>query len=257
MIIKEGVRPSGNDYVFDFTNDQIEDLINTSISKELNFRKFSDNSYYFGYRFNDNVSKEDRTKFIEWLKSQTKLTPDLESFIVRPIKALKKELNFNDFDLFLYPLSERSKLTNLIIKSISNITGRDVDSFSIEAIKNIPSSVHFDYYAFKRDYGLTDSSQKFKDVYNYVENVLLPKINDLTYFSIAKNVKVKYRDYIQDYLKIRPESEKLIEAINEGNILIVDDISTSGATLRELIRMVSTINNKCNIYIFTLIGKEE
>ena len=255
MIIKEGVRPSNNEFVFDMTDDKAEDLINTSISKELNFTKFQDNAYYFGYKFNESISSQDRTRFIEWLKSQSELTPDLEAFIIRPIKALKKEINIKDFDLIIYPLSGRSQLTNFIVKCIGNITGRDITKGSIEAIKSIPENISFDYELFKQDNGIDENSQRFKDVYNYVEHTLIPKIHNLDYFSLAKTTKVKYRDYIENYLNIPEKDQKLINAIEEGKILIIDDISTSGATLKELLRIINNINNKCEIYIFTLIGK--
>ena len=38
-------------------------------------------------------------------------------------------------------------------------------------------------------------------------------------------------------------------------ILRVDDINTSGSTLREPLRIINEINSNCNIYIYTLIGK--
>ena len=41
-----------------------------------------------------------------------------------------------------------------------------------------------------------------------------------------------------------------------AKILIVDDINTSGSTLTEILRIIKAINNQCEIYIFTLIGKE-
>ena len=40
-----------------------------------------------------------------------------------------------------------------------------------------------------------------------------------------------------------------------GKLLIVDDINTSGATLTEILRIIKAINNEAQIYIFTLIGK--
>lgn len=83
----------------------------------------------------------------------------------------------------------------------------------------------------------------------------MPKIHNLTYFSIADSVKPKYRQYIKNYLNIDKKAELAIESIQNGKILIVDDINTSGATLTEILRIVRSINSKCEIYIFTLIRK--
>lgn len=186
--IDEGVRKVGSKYVFDMSNDDVNDLINTSISEELYFHLFDDNSYYFGYKFKDNISRNQRSDFLKWLKNQDSLTSELESFIIRPIKTLKKEFDFNEFGLIIYPKSERSKLTNLIINSISNIVGRNVGKKSVEVLKQLPNN-------------------------------------------------------------------ELISQINSGNILIVDDVNTSGSTLREIIRIIREINKDCNIFIYTLIGK--
>ena len=82
---------------------------------------------------------------------------------------------------------------------------------------------------------------------------MLDKTNTLDYFSIAKNIKSKYRKYIMNYLK--PETNIAKETLDAKNILIVDDINTSGSTLRELLRIINEINSNCNIYIYTLIGK--
>ena len=83
----------------------------------------------------------------------------------------------------------------------------------------------------------------------------MPRIFELSYFSLADNVKPKYRQYIEDYLIVDNQTSQAIEAIQKGKILIVDDINTSGSTLREIIRIVKQINNNCAIFIFTLIGK--
>ena len=56
-----------------------------------------------------------------------------------------------------------------------------------------------------------------------------------------------------NYLK--PETNIAKETLDAKNILIVDDINTSGSTLRELLRIINEINSNCNIYIYTLIGK--
>lgn len=43
--------------------------------------------------------------------------------------------------------------------------------------------------------------------------------------------------------------------IQSDKILLVDDVSTTGATLSEIIRIIRNINVESEIYIFTLLGK--
>lgn len=39
-----------------------------------------------------------------------------------------------------------------------------------------------------------------------------------------------------------------------SNILVIDDINTSGSTLNEILRILNKVNHDCNIYVYTLIG---
>ena len=72
-------------------------------------------------------------------------------------------------------------------------------------------------------------------------------IRELGNFSQRDTIKTAIED---------ERSKEVIKSIQSGKILIVDDINTSGSTLNEIIRIIRKINNQCEIYIFTLIGKE-
>lgn len=91
----------------------------------------------------------------------------------------------------------------------------------------------------------------------YVNNVLLPKVHSLDYFSLAHNVKPKYRGYIKNFIQFQDRDIDKIKKLQEGtNILVVDDINTSGSTLAEIIRQLFALNHSCNIFLYTLIGKK-
>ena len=124
-----------------------------------------------------------------------------------------------------------------------------------EFVKALPKEVSFDWELFNYEYSGDIDDNQYKQIRNYINNVLLPKVHSLDYFSIADSVKPKYRRYIQNYLICDKRSEQVIKSIQSGKILIVDDINTSGATLTEILRIVRKLNNTCDIYIFTLIGR--
>jgi len=80
-------------------------------------------------------------------------------------------------------------------------------------------------------------------------------INDMTShemhkcsFEMVKNVPT-----VLDF-NTQSSAEKFSK-LQGSNILVVDDINTTGSTLHEILRKLGKINNDSNIYVYTLIGK--
>lgn len=250
--LNEGIREVEGRYIFDYEKDEYRDLINLR-GPEIYKDKIFNNVYWFGYKFNEDVSRKERSEFINYLKDLLDIKPsnkELERFINKPLIELHKVENITSIDCIIHPRSERSDLTNRIVSQINDVASRDAEKITIELIKNIPNNIEFDW---KRFY---DENNIDKQQILFIQNELIPKIHSLDYFSLAKNVKPKYRKYIQNFLHFKSEEDKCIfKSINKGKVLIVDDINTSGSTLNEIIRMLNEINPYCKIYIFTLIGK--
>lgn len=58
--------------------------------------------------------------------------------------------------------------------------------------------------------------------------------------------------------KVLPvEDEKTKERVETSNVLVIDDISTSGSTLNEVMRSQRILNENNNITIFSLIGRKD
>lgn len=58
--------------------------------------------------------------------------------------------------------------------------------------------------------------------------------------------------------KVLPvEDEKTKERVETSNVLVIDDISTSGSTLNEVMRSLRILNENNNITIFSLIGRKD
>lgn len=87
----------------------------------------------------------------------------------------------------------------------------------------------------------------------------MDKIHKKDYFTIAKDVrKSKMRPYITHFLKFRnSEDAELCKQIRNQNVLIVDDIATSGSTLNEVLRAIRILNQDNQIAIFSLIGRKD
>lgn len=61
-----------------------------------------------------------------------------------------------------------------------------------------------------------------------------------------------------NFLKFATEAdEQLCRSIRQQNILIVDDVTTSGSTLNEILRTLRILNEDNNITIFSIIGRKD
>lgn len=256
--LTEGISYNGKTFDVSFFSNNESDVINIA-EPHITQSKLDNKIYYFGYEFKPEVPKQVRSKFINWIKG---LDPDskpdeftLENLVAFPIDELNKKENFSQFSCVLYPRSNRSNLTNLIQRCVINCIPR-TKIRSFELVKNIPTAVEFDWETFDREYSGQIGDHQYQQIQDYINNTLLPKVHLLDYFSIAQNVKYKYRNYIMSFLTAPPDLQDTLSTLQNGEkILILDDINTSGATLREIIRIIKMINPQLEIYIFTLIGR--
>ena len=53
------------------------------------------------------------------------------------------------------------------------------------------------------------------------------------------------------------EDEELCAHIRNQNVLVIDDVTTSGATLNEILRTLRILNEDNSIAIFSLIGRKD
>lgn len=258
-LIQDGISIVNGNIQYNTRSDSNSDILNT-VYPIIYKSNFLGNVYYFGYKFRDNAGRHDRSTVIRWLKNLDSDGIDersLRQFIRKPILELNSVEDLSTFDCIIYPRSNRSPLTFAINNELSKLSQHGTLKKSYELIKSLPGSVEFDWESFDFNYSGTIGDNQYNQIRNYIETELIPKIHNLSYFSIADNVKYKYRPYIKNYLTFADKpTEDTIKAIQNGKILIVDDINTSGSTLTEILRIIHKINNNCKIFIFTLIGKE-
>lgn len=255
VYVHGGVRPDDGDYIFDYTYNLPEDIIEIR-SPQLYKSSIRNHIYWFGYMFKDHVSSKQRTEFIHYIKGlgDKKISDlDLTQFIELPLGELDKRIGMYDLDCFVYPVSERSKIVSKMISVIGDYTSRDMKKVSFELVKKAPTEIGFDWDLLETD--TIDDLNKYNQMKKYAEEHIIPAIRELDYFSLAKNVKPKYRRYIQNYLDFsNPEELEGFSKMQGSNILVVDDINTSGSTLNEILRILNKVNKNCNIFVYTLIG---
>ena len=136
-----------------------------------------------------------------------------------------------------------------------NYIDHESSKLTIELVKSLPQNIDFDFDAIKAACG--DNVNKYTQIEKYVAQSLLPKIKTLSYFSIAENIRPKYRPYVKNFLNFETEeAKKAFESLNHPKTLIIDDINTSGSTVAEIVRIIKKVNPSAEVYIFTLLGKD-
>ena len=130
-------------------------------------------------------------------------------------------LAFLDYVDSTYELKEHTDLTNFVMKAIDNLHNRiNLYNYNIVVMP-----------------GSTSRANHFMMRYVYR-------------FSQPKSCKV------QDILN--PDMDaKLCDSIRQQNVLIIDDVTTSGSTLNEILRTLRILNEDNEITIFSLLGRKD
>lgn len=133
-------------------------------------------------------------------------------------------------------------------------------------VKALPEQIGFDMQAYEKLY-LNDVLENGRPRYTEVQkqevrnNIqqMLDLIHHKDYFTIARDVKKsRFRPYVMNFLRFATkEDEELCATIRTQNILVIDDVTTSGSTLGEILRTLRILNEDNNIAIFSLIGRRD
>ena len=248
-------------FIFDFNEDKEHDIIQlTKVGYQISaFNK----CVYYGYKFEDNVDAHKRTAFIRSIKfPDGKIKDgDKKKFIVNAVNKLDTDISLPQYKLIVYPESI-SEINRDMLKYLNRFASPDI--VTMEMVKELPQKIEFDYSRFKfeiLDSKLENGRDRYterqkEEVLSQIQ-LMMDAIHQLDYFSIDRNVnKTKYRQYIKNYYIFKDDNDKqLFEKIQNTNVLIIDDIMTSGSTIFHLLNSLRSVNDTNNITVFSLIGK--
>ena len=250
-------------FVFDFEHDGAEDIV--SLTGDGYQVEAFGKCFYYGYEFSDQVESSVRTAFIKYVKFTEALkdTPDLTNFIKKAVDNLHKKINLYNFDLVVMPESS-SKVNQYMLRYIYRFAQPTL--YKMTLVKALPSNISFDMKAYEKQYlddilenGMPRYSEAAKEQAKSSINAMLEMIHQKDYFTIAKDVKKsRLRPYIMNFLRFESEEEKeLCSSIRQQNVLVIDDVTTSGSTLNEVLRTLRILNEDNEITIFSLIGRKD
>ncbi|MBR5704207.1 MAG: phosphoribosyltransferase [Bacteroidales bacterium] len=250
-------------FVFDFEHDGAEDIVSLTGSG-YQVEAFG-KCFYYGYEFGSEVDGNVRSAFINYVKFTEPLqdNPDLTQFIQKAVNDLNNQINLYDYDLVVMPESS-SFVNKYMLRYIYRFAQPMLQE--IELIKNLPANVSFDMTAYEKQY-LNDvlengrprytEAQK-EDVRQHIRQ-MLDLIHKKDYFTIARDVKKsRFRPYMMQFLRFASKAdEELCATIRKQNVLVIDDVTTSGSTLGEVLRTLRILNEDNKITIFSLIGRRD
>ena len=103
-----------------------------------------------------------------------------------------------------------------------------------------------------------DNLDKHINLFNY-DLVLFPKLRsrECQYMLLYIYRFNQPRLYNYEDALANPMDEKLYATIRKQNVLVIDDLTTSGSTLNEVLRSLRIVNDDNNITIFSLIGRKD
>jgi len=108
---------------------------------------------------------------------------------------------------------------------------------------------HFDVVIFP-----TSRSPLNQHIIKVLSNITNMELN--TYELVEKMLsEIKFE--FKPFKVPRKYSQDAKVIINAKNILVLDDASTTGATLLQCLRSIRTLNTNANVVLFTLVGKKD
>lgn len=250
-------------FVFDFEHDGTDDIISLT-GNGYQVEAFS-KCFYYGYEFADTIDGNVRSAFIKYVKftEDLKSQPNLTHFIQKAINDLSRKVNLYDYDLVIMPESS-SRVNDYMLRYIYRFAQPMLRE--MELVKALPSNISFDTDGYQKQYldtKLENGRPRYTEaqkqqVLDTIDG-MMQLIRSKDYFTIAKDVKKsKMRPYIMQFLRFKNEQDaQLCQTIRQQNVLIIDDIATSGSTINEILRILRILNEDNNITIFSLIGRKD
>lgn len=254
---------NGQRFIFEFEHDGGDDLV--SLTGEGYQVEAFGRCFYYGYEFSEQVDSNLRSAFIKYVKFSEQLqdNPELTQFIKRAVDNLNRKINLYDYDLVVMPESS-SKVNQYMLRYIYRFAQPTLRK--MELVKALPANISFDMDAFEQQY-LEDVLENGRPRYTEAQKAevkqsigqMLDLIHQKDYFTIAKDVKKsRFRPYMMQFLKFATQAdEELCATIRQQNVLIIDDVATSGSTLNEILRSLRILNEDNDISIFSLIGRKD
>jgi hypothetical protein len=253
-MIFEGVSYNSekDNFQFNFKNDTQQDIVFLKYNPKtiINKGSIAKTTAYYGYKINPSF-KEEKIKqdFLQSLKnlSTNKISlQDYELLLTKAVVGLNRVVPINEFDIIIIPESSSPLVYDLALrvknKAPNTVLAKDA------LVKNALDNIHIDY----DKYLSTAKDEKDKEKRKKQLEVDFKRATESGTFKIKK-VFTQRRGLFSNYLVVNSEAHRAIfNKIQGGKVLLIDDIITSGATIKEMLREIGSYAPE-EIIIFSLI----
>ena len=244
-LLSSGISFKNQRLEFDFNEDEPEDiipLINHKITKSTCYG----NVFYYTFKPNKNTLPE-WNRFLLALKHSDD-TEAVQHFAEIIVPALMQETG--SIDCIIYPLSS-SILNKTIISVFEQLSPQII---TLEVHKKPASEIQFNWEKFYSKFH-GDSNYKLR-ITNYIENIM-NAIHKGTNFSLTKQVPFRFRQYFTDFLYFPDEEIAINSVLSSKNILVLDDVLTTGTTCIEILHMLNSIGYNGDVSIYSVINNRQ
>lgn len=246
--VSEGVSFKNDVYTFNYTKDNVSDAIKLeAIKNKIYFNTKLNVKIFYGYSFQQQVPNDIKRDFLHKLKENKINKFDYNNFILSAIKRFSTAVDLKNIDAILTPKSG-SPLASDIAKHIHSLTTKSI-LINDAIVKNTIDKIKIDFDTYNKNAKTDQEKEKRK---KQLERDYKYATKDGN-FQIKKVFKSRAK-FFHNFLSLNPQQTKILDNIQNSNILIVDDYKVSGITTEELIKTIQVLNPK-QITIFVLIKK--
>jgi len=230
MII-EGIRYNNETESFDFiwNEDAPEDLIDLKLQKHNKLLSKKDgNKVYYSYKFNKNKTGQNPVlrKSIKYIDDKVS-KKDVELMVSKAVVNFNSIVPLSSFDLIVTP-SSTSNVLDLLRNFLHAKAGSNTLVSSDLFVKNTLDNIEFDEEKLNK---IEKSKQ------DQIRSILNKAFSKEDYK--LRSIPPRYRKFISNFIKFNTEAEKrVLNAIVNGKILVVDDILTEGTTVKNMIKLL-------------------
>lgn len=260
--IYSGVSIENDNIYFNYDKDTDRDVL--KLNEDVSHVQVRNGiQYYFAYKYTNRATADDKHIFRNYIKGINGSGKDYESTVrkfvhlgVRRLASMKPLSSFGGVVCIeSYHPSRKFSLMNLMY---TELQGYSEDPFiDFKLIKKLCKEVKVDDEKLKRLLRRQNYEEwQIKSLIdNLHENLDNPE-NENKMFEIKKIVPPILRKGLCDFVKFEdPKQKEIYQKLQGVDILIYDDVITTGTTIKEIIRYLRSINNKNTLSVFVLVNQ--